>query len=87
MPTNMVLFLSYLIWRLQNQRNVANSETQAALNDLNEAATLCPEDSHVFFNRGHVLADVGRLSIAEADYAKSLHIAPDAETYNARGEV
>ncbi|TPX51758.1 hypothetical protein SeLEV6574_g00087 [Synchytrium endobioticum] len=67
--------------------NCLLGETQAALDNLDVAAKLCPDDAHVFFNRGHVLEVEGRLSVAEADYAKSLHIAPDAETYNARGDV
>ncbi|TPX31519.1 hypothetical protein SmJEL517_g05131 [Synchytrium microbalum] len=58
-----------------------------ALEDLNVAAELCPKDGNIFFMRGHLLAEQGKLEASEADYTRTLAISPDAEKFNARADV
>ena len=75
---------------LNNQatRLLGSGKPKQAIQFLQEALALTPEDETLHFNLGHAFVSVGNLTNAEHEYKEALHLLPDyPEAHNNYGNL
>ncbi|ACA99886.1 TPR domain protein [Picosynechococcus sp. PCC 7002] len=76
------------LWSNRGNTRASLNQFDAALDDLNEAIRLAPNQVEPYFNRGAILEQQQRFSEAIADYDKAIELDPqEAIAYHNRGNA